>query len=51
MFGRMAAFIYGTNTLGAAMGVACAAFVLIPSFGFRMTYGFAVLISVSGGVD
>jgi spermidine synthase len=30
-FGRMAAFIYGTNTLGAALGVSYAAFVLIPT--------------------
>lgn len=44
-FGRMAAFIYGTNTLGAALGVAYAAFVLIPTLGFKLTYGVAISLS------
>lgn len=46
-FGRMAAFIYGTNTLGAAMGVSYAAFVLIPTFGFRTTYVIALSLSLA----
>jgi spermidine synthase len=49
-FGGMAALIYGTNTLGAALGVSFAAFQLIPSLGFRTTYGFAVLLSAAVGV-
>jgi len=49
-FGRMAAFIYGTNTLGAASGVACAAFVLIPTFGFQTTYGIALSLSALVGL-
>lgn len=46
-FGRMASFIYGTNTLGAALGVAYAAFVLIPTFGFKTTYAIAISLSVA----
>ncbi len=46
-FGRMAAFIYGTNTLGAALGVSYAAFVLIPTFGFQTTYGIAIFLSAT----
>ena len=46
-FGRMAAFIYGTNTLGAALGVAYAAFVLIPTYGFQTTYGIAISLSTA----
>ncbi|QTN32577.1 fused MFS/spermidine synthase [Akkermansiaceae bacterium] len=45
-FGKTAALIYGTNTLGAALGVAGAAFILIPSFGFRITYALAVALSL-----
>ena len=45
--GGRAAFIYGTNTLGAAAGVASAAFLLVPWLGFRMTYGVAVAISLA----
>jgi spermidine synthase len=46
-FGRMAAFIYGTNTLGAALGVSYAAFVLIPTFGFQTTYAIAISLSAA----
>lgn len=49
-FGRTAAMLYGVNTLGAALGVVSAAFIFIPSLGFRMTYGFAVLLSAGVGV-
>lgn len=49
-FGRTAAMLYGVNTLGAALGVASAAFIFMPSLGFRMTYGFAVLLSAAVGV-
>ena len=45
-FGKVAAFIYGINTLGAAAGVASAAFLLVPTLGFRATYVVAVLISL-----
>ncbi|PQJ29281.1 fused MFS/spermidine synthase [Rubritalea profundi] len=46
-FGRMSAFIYGTNTLGAALGVSYAAFVLIPTFGFQTTYAIAISLSAA----
>ncbi|MFT5904559.1 MAG: spermidine synthase [Cryomorphaceae bacterium] len=46
-FGRMAAFIYGTNTLGAALGVSYAAFVLIPTYGFKTTYAIAISLSAA----
>ena len=46
LFGRKSAFIYGINTLGAAVGVSSAAFLLIPSLGFRFTYGLSVLLSL-----
>jgi len=49
-FGRTAALLYGINTLGAALGVGAAAFVCIPAMGVRMTYGMAVLLSMSVGV-
>lgn len=45
-FGRTAALIYGINTLGAAAGVAAAAFLLVPMLGFRLTYATAVLCSL-----
>ncbi len=48
--GRTGALLYGVNTLGAAIGVAAAAFVLVPSFGYRVTYTLAVLLSVAIGV-
>lgn len=46
-FGSTSSFIYGTNTLGAASGVACAAFTLIPKFGFSLSYAIAVSLSAS----
>jgi len=50
-FGRTAAWLYGLNTLGAALGVWAAAFVLMPNLGFRISYVFTVLLStVVGGV-
>ncbi|MCH7228057.1 fused MFS/spermidine synthase [Haloferula sp. A504] len=49
-FGRTAAFLYATNTLGAALGVACAAFVWIPSLGYAATYGIAMILSTATGV-
>jgi spermidine synthase len=48
--GRTGAMLYAVNTLGAALGVAVAAFVLIPSLGFSATYALALLLSASVGV-
>jgi len=48
--GRTGAMLYAVNTLGAALGVAIAAFVLVPAFGYRATYLLAVVLSVSVGV-
>ncbi|HSP42084.1 MAG TPA: fused MFS/spermidine synthase [Luteolibacter sp.] len=48
--GRTGAMLYAVNTLGAALGVAIAAFTLIPSLGFSMTYTLAVALSVAVGV-
>ena len=48
--GRTGALLYAVNTLGAALGVAIAAFVLVPSFGYRATYTIAVMISVGVGI-
>ena len=48
--GRTGALLYAVNTLGAALGVGIAAFVLIPAWGFTMTYGLALLVSIAGGV-
>ena len=48
--GRTGAMLYGVNTLGAALGVAVAAFVWIPSHGFSTTYTLALLISATVGV-
>ncbi len=48
-FGRMAATLYSLNTLGAAMGVVAAVFLLIPSLGYRMTCGLALLTSLAVG--
>ncbi len=48
-FGWTAAWLYGLNTLGAALGVWAAAFVLMPNLGFKMTYAFTVLLSASVG--
>jgi hypothetical protein len=48
-FSRTAALIYGINTFGAALGVAAAAFLLIPGLGFRLTYAVAVCCSLAVG--
>lgn len=47
--GRTGAMLYAVNTLGAALGVAIAAFVLMPSLGFSLTYLLALLISATVG--
>ncbi|MFU8848542.1 MAG: fused MFS/spermidine synthase [Opitutales bacterium] len=49
-FGWKASALYGVNTFGAAMGVAAAAFVMIPSLGFRLSYAVAVAITLCVGV-
>lgn len=48
-FGRTGAMLYAVNTLGAALGVAVAAFAWIPSLGFSTTYLLAVLLSAAMG--
>ncbi len=45
-FGRTASLFYGINTLGAAIGVLCAAFIWIPSYGFGISYVLALLLSL-----
>jgi len=47
--GRTGALLYGLNTLGAALGVAFAAFVLIPSLGFTKTYLISLALSLGVG--
>lgn len=47
--GRTGALLYGVNTLGAALGVGFAAFTLIPSLGFTMTYVVALVLSLGVG--
>jgi spermidine synthase len=47
---RTGAMLYAVNTLGAALGVGVAAFVLIPSLGFSTTYSLSLLLSVTVGV-
>jgi spermidine synthase len=47
--GRTGAMLYALNTLGAGLGVAVAAFLLIPSLGFTMTYAIALMVSVLVG--
>jgi len=47
--GRTGALLYGVNTLGAALGVGLAAFTLIPSLGFTMTYVVALALSLGVG--
>ena len=49
-FGRTSALIYGINTFGAAVGVVVGAFVLIPTFGFNLSYGAAIAISLGVGL-
>ena len=46
-FGKTSALLYGTNTMGAALGVGCAAFILIPMLGFRATYAVAVILTIT----
>ncbi|MEY3395386.1 MAG: hypothetical protein RL346_1622 [Verrucomicrobiota bacterium] len=48
--GHTGALLYGMNTLGAAMGLAFAAFVLVPSFGFTFTYAITLALSLAVGV-
>lgn len=48
--GRTGALLYATNTLGAALGVWCAAFAWIPALGYSRTYGLAIVLSVGVGV-
>ena len=48
--GRTGALLYAVNTLGAAMGVGVAAFLLVPTWGFSTTYTLAILLSVVIGV-
>ena len=48
--GHTGAMLYAVNTLGAALGVAIAAFVWIPSFGFSTTYALALSVSVAVGL-
>lgn len=48
-FGWVASILYGVNTFGAAMGVACAAFLMIPSLGFQLTYAVALCLSLGVG--
>ncbi len=47
--GRTGALLYGVNTLGAALGVGFAAFTLIPSLGFTMTYLVSLALSLGVG--
>lgn len=48
--GRTGAFLYGLNTLGAALGVGVSAFLLIPSLGFNLTYAISLFTSVAVGL-
>ena len=45
-FGSVSAWLYGINTLGATLGVVMGAFVLLPSFGLRISYAVALLCSL-----
>ncbi|MDX1680124.1 MAG: fused MFS/spermidine synthase [Akkermansiaceae bacterium] len=45
-FGSTSAWLYATNTLGATLGVVLGAFLLLPAFGLRMSYGIALLCSL-----
>ncbi|MFO8027043.1 MAG: fused MFS/spermidine synthase, partial [Opitutales bacterium] len=45
-FGRIAASIYGINTLGAASGAFAAAFLMLPNLGFRLSCLTVVSISI-----
>jgi spermidine synthase len=48
--GRTGAMLYAVNTLGAALGVVCAAFLLVPSFGYSTTCVLALMVSLAVGV-
>lgn len=45
-FGRIAALLYGMNTLGAATGAALAGFFLPLWLGFNLTCGLAIIVSI-----
>lgn len=47
--GRTGALLYGTNTVGAALGAFSAGFLLPPALGFRNAYLVAVALSVMVG--
>ena len=47
--GKTGALFYALNTVGAALGVIIAAFWMIPTIGYRMTYSAAVLLSTAIG--
>ncbi len=49
--GRRFAWLYGVNTLGAAMGAALAGFVLIQEYGLATTSGIAVGINVAAAIS
>lgn len=49
-FGRTSSLIYSINTFGAALGVLASVFVLVPKFGYRLTYLTAMALSVLVGV-
>lgn len=45
-FGKRTGTLYGINTFGAFMGTFISTFYFIPSFGFKLTNSFAVLINI-----
>jgi len=47
--GRVGSLLYGTNTVGAALGALTAGFLLPPFLGFRNAYLVAVVLSVGVG--
>lgn len=47
--GRVGGLLYGTNTVGAALGAFAAGFLLPPLLGFRNAYLLAVVLSVGVG--
>lgn len=48
-FGRTSALLYGVNTFGAAVGVVATVFLLIPTFGFAISYALAIALSAAVG--
>ena len=48
--GRWAGTLYGINTLGAVLGATAAAFLLPQLLGINLTYGIALILSLSLGV-